>query len=77
MKPGDLIFWRDDKFGKHRFWQVEGVYLGCDGQEGLVELRNLFEKPGVPGRAGNAATTFVPEPLVRNMPLYAPVGRTQ
>lgn len=55
----------------------EGIYLGCEGQEGLVELRNLFEKPGVPGRTGNAVTTFVPEPLVRNMPLYAPVGRTQ
>lgn len=77
MSPGDLIFWRDEKFGKHRFWQVEGVYLGCDGQEGLVEIRNLFEKPGVPGRTGNAVTTFVPEPLVRNMPLYAPIGRTQ
>ena len=77
MSPGDLIFWRDEKFGKHRFWQIEGVYLGCEGQEGLVELRNLFEKPGVPGLTGNAATTFVPEPLVRNMPLYAPVGRTQ
>lgn len=73
MKPGDIILWNDDKFGKHRIWRVEGVYLGCQGQESLVELRNLLEAPGVPGRTGNAETTFVPEPLVRNARLYTPV----
>ncbi len=61
---GDLIFWRDEKFGKHRFWEVQGVYLGGEEQESLIELKNLLEKPGVPGRTGNATTTFVPEPLL-------------
>lgn len=66
MKPGDLVMWWDAKFGQHRFWKIEGVYLGCAGQESLVELRNLYEKPGVPGMTGNAETTFVPEPLIRD-----------
>lgn len=72
MKPGDIVLWRDDKFGKHRFWEIQGVYLGCEGQEGLVELRNLTETPGVPGRTGNAVTTFVPEPLLRDLTIYTP-----
>ena len=67
MSPGDIVFWRDDKFRKHRFWEIQGVYLGCSGQEGLVELKNLFEEPGVPGMTKGATTTFVPEPLIRGM----------
>lgn len=66
MKPGDLVFWKDEKTGNHRFWEILGVYLGCVGQEGLVELKNLCEKPGVPWRTGGAETTFVPEPLIRD-----------
>lgn len=72
MKPGDIVMWQDKQFGKHRFWRIEGVFLGCNGQEGLIELRNLVEKPGVPGRTGGAETTFVPEPLVRDQLIYTP-----
>lgn len=72
MKPGDIVFWRDDKFGHHRFWEIQGVYLGCQGQESLVELKNLTERPGVPGLTGKATTTFVPEPLLRNVTIYTP-----
>lgn len=73
MKPGDLIVLHDEKFGVVRHWRVEGVYLGCQGQEGLVELRNLTEKPGVPGRTGGMETTFVPYPIAAMMPLYSRV----
>ncbi len=72
MKPGDIVMWKDTAFGKHRFWKIEGVYLGCEGQESLIEIRNLTEKPGVPGRTGNAETTFVPEPLLRDQMIYTP-----
>lgn len=64
LKVNDIIV----KAG--RVWRVEGVYLGCTGQEGLIELRNLFEKPGVPGRTGQMTTTFVPEPLLREVEHY-------
>lgn len=68
MRPGDLVFWRDPTGGRnHHLWEIKGVYLGCLGQEGLVELQNLFESPGVPGMTGGKTTTFVPEALIRNM----------
>lgn len=72
MTPGDIVMWHDRQFGKHRFWKIEGVYLGCEGQESLIELRSLTEKPGVPGRTGGAETTFVPEPLLRDVTIYTP-----
>ena len=72
MSPGDIVMWQDQQFGKHRFWQIEGVYLGCEGQESLVELRSLTERPGVPGRTGGNGTSFVPEPLIRNLTIYTP-----
>lgn len=72
MKPGDIVFWRDEKFGKHRFWLIEGYFLGCEGQESVVELRSLTERPGVPGSRGLLETTFVPEPLLRNVIIYTP-----
>lgn len=59
MKVGDLVVVGE------RIWRIEGVYLGCLGQESLVELRNLSEKPGVPGMTGGRETSFVPLPLVR------------
>lgn len=70
----DLIFWEDVVNNKyHRLWVVKGVYIGCLGQESLVELQNLFEKPGVPGLTGEKMTTFVPEPLLRNAQVYRKV----
>jgi hypothetical protein len=73
MSPGDILVIEDKAFNKVRMWRVEGVYLGCVGQESLIELRNLMEAPGVPGRTGGAGTTFVPEPLLRGVDIYTPV----
>lgn len=74
MKPRDiLILQNGDKDSRNwRIWEVQGVYLGCVGQESLIELKNLTELPGVPGRTGNAVTTFVPEPLLRSLTFYTP-----
>lgn len=69
MTPGDIIFWRDEKLGHHRFWEIKGVFLGAVGQESLIELRSLTEKAG-DTYGGLHETTFVPEPLLRNAALY-------
>ena len=71
MKPGDIIMWRDEKFGRDRFWEVHGVFLGAEGQEGLIELKSLTQRPGHTYESGIHPTTFVPEPLLRDMPCYA------
>lgn len=71
MKPGDIVKWHDEKFGKHRFWQIEGVFLGAEGQESVVELRNLQERPGT-SDAITHETTIVPEPLLRDCMIYTP-----
>jgi len=71
MKPSDLIFWHDDKFGKHRFYEVQGVFIGADGQESLIELRSLTERPGVAYGKNMPDTTFVPEPLLRACDVYS------
>lgn len=71
MKPGDIVMYRDERFGRHRFWEIEGIYLGGEGQEGLVELRGLNYTPGVsPSRTHT--TTFVPEPMLRALAIYTP-----
>ena len=71
MKPGDIVFYRDTKFGKHRFWEIEGIYLGASGQEGLIGLRSLDRSPGVVGTLGELSVVYVPEPMVRNLPVYS------
>jgi hypothetical protein len=69
MSPGDLILYRDKKFGCHRIWEVQGVHLGGLGVEGLIAIKSLTEKPGwAEGRA--IETTYVPECLLRNVEVY-------
>lgn len=71
MKPGDIIYCPDTRFGHHRFYQIEGCHYGALGQESLIELRNLTEKPGVDGQH-TIQTTLVPEPLLRHFTCYTP-----
>lgn len=72
MKPGDIIYCPDDKFGVHRFYRIEGVFLGGIGQQSLVELRSLTEKPGGADTSSPIETTFVPEPLLRGFTVFTP-----
>ncbi|SDQ98630.1 hypothetical protein SAMN05519103_00313 [Rhizobiales bacterium GAS113] len=73
MKPGDIVFWRDDKFGHHRFWEILGVFLGAEGQEGVIELKSLNYRPAHSHVARVHETTFVPEPLLRKgVTVYTP-----
>jgi hypothetical protein len=70
MLVGDIVIWRDEKFGLHRFWEVEAVVLDSEKEEGLIRLRSLNYKPGH-DEFGNAyATTLVPEALLRNAEIF-------
>jgi len=66
MKPGNVLIYRDEKFGHHRYYEVLGVYLGSVNEESIVELRSLGEKPGHDGET-ERPTTFVPECLTRHL----------
>lgn len=71
MKVGDIAMWRDEQFGHHRFWQIRGVFLGAKGQEGLVQIESLTEKPGA--AFGNVMPVlYVPEPMLRCLSIYTP-----
>lgn len=70
MAPGDIIVFSPARVGAARFYKVLGVFLGAEGQESLVELVSMTERPGsVPGKQ-TMHTTFVPEPLLRNCTVY-------
>lgn len=70
-KPGDIIFWRDEKFGHNRFWEIQGIHLGGEGCESLVEIKSLTEQPGS-AHGARIGRTYVPEPMIRNLPTYTP-----
>ena len=66
MKPGNVLIFKDEKFGHHRYWEVVGIYLGSVNEESLIELRSIGSKPGHDGDTLRS-TTFVPECLTRNL----------
>jgi|GEM_PF-5943271 len=70
MRTGDIIFYRDERFGHHRFWEVLSICLGGTGQEGLIELQCLNYEPGEDTDGKKHNTTWVPEPLLRNASVY-------
>lgn len=72
MKPNDIVYFEDKQFGHHRFWRIEGVFLGALGQESLVELRSLTERPGHTYGSVVHPTTLVPEPMLRRFTIYTP-----
>lgn len=46
-------------------WQIEGIHLGAEGQESLVQLKSLTHKPGWTGEWEHHPMVFVPEPIIR------------
>jgi hypothetical protein len=75
MKPGDIVMFRDDRFGRHRFWQIRSCCHGALGQEGLIELQNLLEEPGEDTEDRKHVTTWVPEPMLRRLEIFTPARR--
>jgi len=75
MRVKDLIVYFDGpEFGHNRIWEVRSVCLGAVGQEGLVELQSLSETPGQDTEGQRHRTTWVPEPLLRFMPVFRRVN---
>lgn len=72
MKPNDIIYCPDKKFGHHRFYRVVGCHYGALGHESVIELESLTENPGVAYGRCLPKTTMVPEPLLRGFVCYTP-----
>ena len=72
MKPNDIVYLEDAKYGHHRFWMVEGIFLGALGQESVVELRPLTERPATSYPGTQHHTVFVPEPMLRTLRVFTP-----
>lgn len=69
MKVGDVIRWSDPKFPQHfHDWAVRGIHLGF-GTESVVELENVTHKPAWTGEWETHAVMFVPECLLRSLPV--------
>jgi len=45
LKPGDIIEWRDVKFGHHRRWKVHGIHIGATEQESVICLEATDRTP--------------------------------
>lgn len=66
MQPGDFVFSLDEATSLLKLWEIKGVFLGAEGQESLVQLQSLMDRPGEWGEAvGKVKRTLVPEMLVR------------
>jgi len=63
MKPGDIVFQEDTVFGRHSFYEIEGVYLGAEGQESVVTLKSLSRRD--PDYWSGPKVMAVPEVLIR------------
>lgn len=70
MKPGDILLWRDEKFGVHRAWKVLSVLLGGEKSESLIEMQAMFETPGHDVTGKPVPTVLVPEVLTRGLTIF-------
>jgi hypothetical protein len=68
---GDIVMWRDKKFGHNRAWEVESILLGAEGVEGLIRLRPMFYKGGSDENGNRQETVLVPECLLRDLEWFA------
>lgn len=72
MKPGDIVYCPDANGVCHRFYMIEGVFLGSLNQQSLIELRSMTEASGTAYGKDMPASVFVPEPLLRHFTIYTP-----
>jgi hypothetical protein len=70
MNTGQMIMFRDDKFGYHRFWEILSICYGAVGQEDLIEIRAINFKPGRDTEGREHRTMWVPAALLRKMEIY-------
>lgn len=62
MKPGDMLEYRCPRFGLVTQWRIEGVYLGGEHVESLIQVRPITNRA-----AGGYETVMVPEQMTRQM----------
>lgn len=72
MMPGDLLEYRCPEFGVVFQWRVFGIYLGASGQESLVEVGPVHQKPGTDSLNREHARMMVPEPMTRSLTVFRP-----
>lgn len=72
MQPRDILMFRDERFGHHRFWEIQSICLGALGQESLIELKPLSQTPGRDTEGSYLKTTWVPELLIRGHEIFTP-----
>ncbi len=74
MTVGDILLWKDEKFGRHRAWRVLSVILGAEQHEGLIELEPMFERPGNNAYGKPQPTVLVPEVFTRGLTVFGAGG---
>lgn len=67
MAPGDIVVWKDAKFGHHRIWTIESFLYGSTKQESLVRLTSLSHSAGNDENGQEQSSVLVPEVLIRGL----------
>ena len=67
IKVNDIVRFKTDS-GKYRVWQVVGVFLGAENQEGLIELVPLDQPQNKEGRI------LVPEEILNRLFIIPDTG---
>lgn len=72
ISVGSVLEWRCPVYAHnvHR-WVVRGVHLGALGTESLIEIESITHRPGWTGEWETHQTMFVPEVLVRELPIVS------
>lgn len=76
MNVGDILLWKDEKFGCHRAWRVVSVLLGAENTECLIEMESMFERPGMDTDGKRMTTVLAPEVLTRSLTVFGRDGLT-
>jgi hypothetical protein len=69
MNVDDILEWKCPKFGNVHRWRVVGIHLGAVQTESLIEMESITHKPGWTGHWEYHPRIWVPEVLVRDLPI--------
>lgn len=69
---GDILEYRCPNFGIVFQWRVLSIHIGAERQEDLIEVAPVMQSPGY-SHAGKMPTTWVPEPMTRDLTVVKPV----
>ena len=72
LTTGDLVLFRDKKFGHHHLYEVRAVVIGIAQQESIVTLVSLTHNAGRRNDGTPALFMDVPEVLLRSAEVFTP-----